>query len=139
MQEAAKPKLILLALCSVALAVAGTASTLAEPESQVFTGHYQWHGGGTDDLTAEFEPTGDGQWKVTFRFEFDGKGNTWRGSAEGDLDDGSEVTGTAAWRSRKWTWSATLEDGVMRGTHTELKSRGRTTETGSFELGTSGP
>lgn len=56
------------------------------------------------------------------------------GSAKGDLEDGSEVTGTASWVPRKWTWTATLEDGVLRGTHTEQKSRGKTYETGTFEL-----
>lgn len=133
MKTPAKPKMILVVSSVVALAIAGIAAT-ADPPSQVFTGHYDWRDGGRDELTAAFEPDGDEQWKVEFRFEFDGRRNTWKGSAEGSLEDGSEMTGTAAWRSRKWTWSASLEDGVMRGTHTELKSRGKTYETGTFEL-----
>lgn len=139
MSRAAKPKLILVALFGVALAVAGIATTIAEPALRVFTGHYDWRDGGKDDLTIEFEPDGDGRWKVRFRFEFDGRGNTWKGSAEGALEDGSRVTGTAKWKSRKWTWSATLEDGVMRGTHTELTSRSKTYRTGTFELRRSPP
>lgn len=117
------------------LAVAGiVSSTLAVSTPKVFTGQYDWRDGGTGDLSAEFKPDGDNQWRVTFRFDFDGSSKTWKGKAEGNLEDGSEVTGTASWKSRDWGWTATIEEGTMRGKHTELKSRGRTYDTGTFEL-----
>ena len=61
-------------------------------------------------------------------------GRAGRGTAAGGLEDGSKLTGTATWGSRKWTWSATIEDGVMRGKRTELRNRNRTYETGTFVL-----
>lgn len=123
---------IFVSLLTVVLAAAGITALHAASEPQSFSGRYDWSDGGRDDLRIEFEPKGDGAWSVTFRFRFDGRSNTWKGTAQGSLDDGSELTGTARWRSRRWSWKATIDDGVMSGTHTELRSRGRTYETGTF-------
>ncbi len=113
---------------------AGIGPAFADQERRSFEGTYDWSSGGTDTLRAEFVPDGENSWKVTFRFRFDNRNNTWRGTAEGRLEEGVEITGTASWRSRNWTWRAAIEDGVMVGEHTEIRSRGRTRSTGTFEL-----
>ncbi len=118
----------------VLLAAISLGASGSEPDSETFAGHYDWSDGGKDDLRVEFTPQGDDKWDVTFRFGFDGRAYAWQGTAEGRLEDASELTGTASWKSRRWTWRATIEDGVMLGEHTELRSRGRTRDTGTFEL-----
>lgn len=125
---------VFLVSLALALAVLAFHPTYAEPPAEIFTGFYDWRSGGRDDLSVEFRPDGEGRWLVTFRFGFDGDDYTWRGAAEGSLADGASLTGTATSKSRKWTWSATIEDGVMTGRHKELKSRGRTYDTGTFEI-----
>lgn len=129
-----RPNRVHVALIAVFLAVSPLAAAPAGPPAEVFSGVYDWRSGGRDDLRLEFEPNGNGSWRVTFRFDFDGRKYTWKGTAEGSLEDGSALTGTASSRSRKWTWDATLEEGVLRGRHREVRSRGRTYETGTFEL-----
>ena len=117
------------------LVVAGVAWAAGKDEAVTFRGEYDWTSGGSDRLEAEFKPAGDGSWKVTFRFDFSGKGNTWKGTARGGLADGGEVEGTATWKrsGRSWVFRGTIEDGVFSGSHAELRD-GRESASGTFRL-----
>ena len=101
----------------------------------VLSGEYEWNNGGSDELTAEFTPTGAGKWDVEFRFRFSGKGNTWNGTALGDLSDGGELTGTATWKKsgRHWVFSGVMQDGELRGSHAEVRGE-QESASGTFRL-----
>jgi hypothetical protein len=112
----------------------GAAVTRAGQEASTFSGSYAWSQGGSDRLSVEFKPDGESRWEVTFRFRFNGRSQTWKGTAQGSLTDGSTLSGTATSGSRNWVFEAGIEDGVMHGTHREIK-RGRSRyPTGTFEL-----
>jgi len=113
-------------------------SSNANASGRTFSGEYDWSDGGTGALSAEFTPSGDQQWKVEFRFGFNGRDSTWRGTAEGALEDGSRLTGTARWKKRNWVFEATIENGTMNGTHTEIRRDGGRYETGTFAISTEG-
>ena len=70
-------------------------------------------------MVAEFEPSGNNTWKVSFRFRWNGDDNAWDGTAKGSPLDGETVTGTATTGRKNWVFEATIEEGVMRGQHTE--------------------
>jgi hypothetical protein len=59
---------------------------------------------------------------------------TRRSSANGSLADGSTLTGSATSRNRNWTFEAGIEDGVVHGSHREVKRSGREYTTGTFKL-----
>ena len=84
-------------------------------------------------MTAEFTTTGDDKWDIQFHFRFAGNNATWEGQAEGDLSDGGSISGTSGYGSRRWVFSATIEDGVMRGKHTEIIGD-KKEDTGTFEI-----
>jgi hypothetical protein len=115
------------------VATAVIAVSAAESSAQTFSGQYDWTSGGSEELNVEFIPLGDDRWKVRFRFRFDGSFNTWDGTAEGSLEDGSQLTGTTSWRGRDWNFDAAIEEGVMQGTHAEIRGTKRR-ETGTFEI-----
>lgn len=122
----------------VALAVAAMTGWLVPSvadESRTFRGTYDWANGGSDTLRAEFEPDGDGAWKVEFSFDFSGDGYTWKGTATGSLEDGSDLTGTASWsrNHRTWVFTAKLVDGVLSGKHAEVRGD-KETPSGTFRL-----
>lgn len=119
---------------ATALAAPSIASFGNDESAQTFRGEYNWVDGASGPLTAEFVPDGEDSWKVKFRFEFSGKDNTWKGTARGSLADGSAVTGTSNWRGRRWVFSGQIDDGVLRGEHTELRKDDSEYETGTFEL-----
>ena len=123
----------ILAVALLALAVCLPA--LAEKKAaQTFTGTYDWKQGGKDELSAEFTPKGEDSWKVQFRFRWDGESRSWQGTAKGSLEDGGKLTGTATSGGREWEFEAKVSEGVMRGSHTELKNGGKRYDTGSFEI-----
>ncbi len=103
--------------------------------SQTLRGSYDWSNGGSDELSAEFEPAGDGRWTVRFEFVFSGERHAWNGTAEGSLADGGSIAGSASWdeSGRNWVFEATLNDGLLEGTHAEVRE-GRKSGSGSFRL-----
>ncbi len=117
----------------ITVLVAAPATGAADTVEQ-FAGTYDWSDGGSDELTSEFKPTGDDSWKVKFRFRFSGKRNTWKGTAKGSLAEGGTISGTAGWKGRTWEFEATVESGVLRGSHTEILKGGKRYDTGSFEM-----
>lgn len=114
------------------LAAAG-ANPLAEPVSERFVGTYDWNEGASDRLTVRFTPDGEGVWKVDFEFLFDGDTKRWKGTATGPLTDGGELSGAVSSGGRSWVFRASLRNGVLRGTHAEIR-RGVEAQTGTFEL-----
>lgn len=102
-------------------------------DTQNFSGSYDWSSGGSDTLSAEFTPDGENQWKVRFQFRWSDKDHTWRGTATGSLEEGTSVTGTANYNSRNWVFEGTITDGVMSGTHTEIRGE-ENYSTGTFEI-----
>lgn len=117
------------------IAGAGWFSLPSAEGKQVFSGTYDWSNGSSDELTAEFKPDGNGGWAVSFKFDFSGDSHTWKGTAKGSLEDGSELTGTASWKrnGRKWVFNATLVDGVLNGEHAEVRN-GKESPSGTFRL-----
>ena len=106
----------------------------AAQTTQSFDGEYQWSQGGDGALEAEFRPDGEDQWKIKFRFKFSSRDYTWKGTAEGSLEDGSPVTGTAkGGGGRTWEFEGTVQDGVMIAKHAE-KRGGSLQQTGSFKI-----
>ena len=126
--------LCVLACAGLVLGAITLTSAKEKAEKQVFSGSYDWKQGGSDELSAEFKPDGENRWKVTFRFRWNKSNNTWKGKAEGSLEDGSTLTGTATSGSRNWIWEASIEDGVMRGSHREIHGSDKRYDTGTFEL-----
>lgn len=119
-------------ICLVLVAAAvPTPAQLDREGSQVFAGRYEWSGGESGPLTTTFRPDGDDAWSVTFRFVFNGRTETWSGTANGSLADGSALQGLVTAGSRSWRFSATVEDGVLRAEHAEVK-RGRAVPSGTF-------
>jgi hypothetical protein len=112
----------------------GVGSAQARKDTTTFEGRYEWSQNGGDELRADFRPDGENRWKVAFRFRFGGRKETWSGTAQGGLTDGSKVTGTAKMGSRNWIFDAEIEEGVMRGSHREVKRSGREYPTGTFEI-----
>jgi hypothetical protein len=104
-------------------------------DTQTLRGEYRWDNGGSEVLTAEFKPDGEGQWTVKFGFKFSGDNYDWNGTATGSLEEGEEITGTATWSKsgRNWVFTGTMKDGVLNGTHAEMRG-GRESPSGSFEL-----
>lgn len=107
---------------------------LADGKAVTFAGSYDWKDGGSDELSAEFKPAGENEWKVTFRFRWNNQRKSWKGRAKGTLDDGGTVEGTVKWSGRDWVFSARIEDGVMTGEHIEIQSGDERYPTGTFEL-----
>lgn len=112
----------------------GPADAADKAQARTFTGEYQWDNGGRGPLEAEFRPTGEETWKLVFRFRFDGKRYTWKGTARGSLEDGSEITGTArGGGGRTWEFEGTVDGGVIVASHAE-KRGDRLQESGTFRL-----
>lgn len=125
---------VLAAWAVLLVLVFGFGTTQARKNTKTFEGRYEWSQGGSDKLRADFRPDGENRWDVAFRFNFSGRKETWTGTAEGSLADGSKLTGTATSGGRNWIFEARIEDGVMRGEHREVKRGGRQYATGTFEI-----
>jgi len=117
----------------LALLIVVTAG-LAGDDKRTLKGSYDWTGGKSGPLTADFFPTEDsGTWKVEFRFDFHGP-HLYTGVAKGSLDEGTlsgEVESDQ--RKRTFVFSGSFKDGKFSGTHSET-TPGRAKETGSMTL-----
>lgn len=127
------------ALAALAVVATTTASTTDDSRAtqQVLDGEFVWTGYDSGPLEATFEPTGENQWKVAFRFRWNGEPKVYRGTAEGSLTDGP-LRGTVQneTQRRSWNFEGTTTDGVFEGTHEEIK-RSRAVRTGTLTLGRS--
>ena len=104
-----------------------------ERVKQTLVGEYQWSNGGDGRLEAEFRPIGEDEWKVKFRFGFNAKEYTWKGTARGSLEEGATVEGTAKWKRRDWRFNGVIENGILKAKHEELQDDGPLL-TGTFSL-----
>lgn len=118
----------------VVLALTAGVGIAESNDSQTFTGSYDWSDGRVDDLTAEFKPDGADTWKVKFDFRWNGQSHNWTGTAKGSLAEGSQLTGTATDGYRKWVFEASIEDGVMSGSHREIREGRKPYESGTFAI-----
>jgi hypothetical protein len=107
---------------------------VSEDGKRTLKGSYDWVGGKSGPLTADFFPTDEaGRWKVEFRFDFHGP-HLYTGTASGSLDEGSlsgEVESDQ--RKRTFVFSGSFQDGEFSGTHTET-TKGRESDTGTMTL-----
>jgi len=115
------------------LSVVGLASAADTPRT--LKGTYE----GTESeksghLEAEFTPAGEGKWGVAFRFQFEGQGHVFAGTAEGTLSEGP-LKGTVKTDNGKRTFafSGTFHDGVFTGTHADATEE-KEHQTGTLTL-----
>lgn len=105
-------------------------------DAMTLSGSYAWSQGGQGgDLEAEFTPTGENTWDVSFHFSFRGKDHTYTGTARGSLEQGAmsgEVRNESGKRS--WTFEGSFNDkGKFKGSHVETTGGGQT-KTGTLTL-----
>lgn len=101
-----------------------------------FTGRYEWTVGEKGKLDATFTPTGTpNEYKVEFRFNFNGSPHVYAGTATGDLSDGDlrgEVKSDRGKRTFRFTGET--KRGRFKGTHSEVRKNGEETATGTLRL-----
>jgi len=100
----------------------GFAESADSAEVRQLTGGFVWNKNRTGDLAAEFSPTGEGKWDVTFRFVFREQNHVYSGTAEGSLSAG-ELSGRVLneGKSRTFVFRGKFEEGTFRGTHAEIE------------------
>ena len=118
-----------------ALAAVLLASPLgADDGSRELAGSYVLPDGEWEKIEATFVPNGSDSWQVEFRFEFQGRDETWTGSAIGSLTDGPlEGRVEVAETGRRFVFRGEVTDGVLAATHAELEFGGET-PTGTMTL-----
>ena len=119
----------------VLLLVAATGLGHAEDEATTLEGAFVWENGNTTgDLEAVFTPTSDGQWDVSFHFEFRGRPHVYSGSASGNLSDGRlEGRVLNDNKKRTFTFEGSFTDGEFNGTHVEVGDK-KSRSTGTLTL-----
>ena len=126
------PNIVRLALFATLLIAVSVGVT--DDGKRTLKGSYDWTGGKSGPLTADFFPTDEkGTWKVEFRFDFHGP-HLYTGTAKGSLDKGTlsgEVESDQ--RKRTFVFSGSFEDGKFAGTHQET-TKGRQSDTGTMTL-----
>jgi hypothetical protein len=122
-------------LLAVLLALAAAAPSPAADGDERLHGEFtsDYHDG-KKSLEATFTPTGDQQWDVVFRFDWDGR-RTYSGVAAGSVVEGTlEGRATDEGGRRVFTFRGEFAGGLFEGTHYELNRRGRETRTGTLVL-----
>jgi len=102
-------------------------------------GEFVWErddGSEGGDLKATLTPTGDGEWDVSFEFEWEDGPHVYSGTCSGSLDGelSGEITGDSD-RKPKFTFAGTFEDGKFNGTHKRIGRDGKLKATGTMTLG----
>ena len=128
-------KQVVLALVALALVFAVPALA-SDAEPQTLEGQYQWNRmEEPGDIKAVFTPTGDGQWEVSFYFEFREEDHIYSGTATGSLSAG-DLTGEVmsdGENPRPFKFEGKVVDGVFEGTHGTTGDDAQ--ETGTMKLG----
>ena len=104
-------------------------------------GGFVWErddGSDEGDLKATLTPTGDGEWDVSFEFEWEDGPHVYSGTCSGSLDGelSGKITGDGD-RKPKFTFTGTFEDGKFNGTHKRVGRDGKLKATGTLMLGSS--
>ena len=122
-----------LASAFLLLALATLPTTAAD--SRVLEGSYQWSNGDDGPLEATFVATGPETYEVVFRFRFQGKKNTWKGTATGSLEDGAIKGRVKAGRMKRyWVFECAFDGSSCQGNHAEDKN-GELVPSGTLSLG----
>ncbi|MEM7051583.1 MAG: hypothetical protein AAF604_18085 [Acidobacteriota bacterium] len=114
---------------AVALLLLACAWSAPATEKTVLTGEYFWEGDGSrGPLEVTFESTSENTWDVAFRFRFNGKRHTYRGTAEGSLTEG-DLRGQVRTENKRrtFTFEGSFENGAFAGTHGEVRRSGERT------------
>lgn len=122
--------------CLALLLLLSTPGLSAAPESpRTFSGSYLWEQAKVDGpLQAEFKPTGELRWEVSFHFTFNGSPITYHGTAEGQLDNGAlEGRVETGGRQRIFIFRGEFKDGKFDGTHADV-TKGGEERTGTLTL-----
>lgn len=120
---------VLLAVLAAAGATTDSADTYELAGSYVLP-HGEW-----EKVEATFVANGSDSWTVEFRFEFQGRSETWTGSAIGSLIEGPlEGTVQVEEMDRSFVFRGEVNDGVLETTHAEIEFGGET-PTGTMTLG----
>jgi hypothetical protein len=108
----------------------------AKMDTRTLSGDFVWGPrGDTGALEAVFTAAGPGAWDVDFYFTFLQQAHVYSGTAVGELFAG-DLTGEVLSddQSRSFVFGGSFEDGVFRGTHSEVRG-GEHKTTGSMTLG----
>ena len=115
--------------------------SFAGDDDVTLEGGFVWErddGNHEGDLTATLTPTGDGEWSISFSFEWEDGPHVYTGSCSGSLD--GELSGSITAdgeRKAKFTFSGSFEDGTFSGTHKRVGRDGELKATGTLTLGAS--
>lgn len=129
-----KIRLAMLVLLLLLIPLAGGAA--APDAKRTLEGQFHWsQGNETGDLRAVFTPTGAGTWDVSFNFDFDGS-HTYTGTAEGKLEEGGSLEGSAKEdRGRRtWRFEGSFKNGRYEGKHFEKRGRSEEERSGTLTL-----
>lgn len=123
-------------LLSVLMALRGLAPAIAADGDVTVTGSFVWSAqkDKTHDIMGVFTPVGENKWSVVWSFKWDKGVQVWKGTAEGNLQDG-ELKGEALHPNgkRTFTFTTTAKDGQYSGKHTE-STGGRSKDIGTIVL-----
>ena len=123
--------LVLTALLAFPALAEDTAKAASADTTMV--GEYNWNQGVSGDLKAVFTPDGEGQWQVSFYFDFRNEPHTYTGTAKGAMDGTLEGEVKNESKKRSFTFEGSFEDGVFNGNHAET-TPGRARRTGTMML-----
>lgn len=88
------------------------------------------------DLKAVLTPTGNGEWDVSFHFEWEDSPRIFTGTCRGSLDGelSGDITSDGE-REMKFKFSGSFEDGTFNGTHGFVTKEGELKQAGKLMLG----
>ena len=122
------------ALIALTLLGSGAAGAADPPAPRELAGTYVTPDGEWDRVEATFTANGSDSWEVEFRFDFQGRSETWIGSAFGSLDSGAiEGRVEVEEMDRSFVFRGDVTDGVLEAEHAELEFGGET-PTGTMTL-----
>jgi len=90
------------------------------------------------DLKAVLTATGDGEWDVSFYFDWEDGSHVYTGTCSGSLE--GEFSGdikSDGEREMKFKFSGSFEDGMFNGTHNFVTEDGEVKKAGTLTLGSS--
>ena len=124
-------------LMVVLMAVGGVVAA----EDVTLNGSFVWEredDNRTGDLKAIFTPTGDSEWDVTFRFEWEDEDHVYKGTASGSLSDG-DLNGAVEGDNEgdhkmSFRFEGSFADGTFTGTHSYLNKEGEAQPSGTLTL-----
>jgi len=87
------------------------------------------------ELKAVLTPTGEGEWDVSFYFDWEDEPHVYSGTCMGSLDGelSGDITGDGD-RKPKFKFSGSFEDGKFSGTHERFGRDGELRATGTMTL-----